>query len=289
MAYNEAIMATRIPCAAGTFYPADPRALEREIETCLGGDRAALGPEPPPLTGPVGLILPHAGYRYSGPVAGAGYRALWRLGRPEIAIILGTNHTGLGGAIVVGGPGEWVTPLGRSPVAEPLAGELARALGAERSDLPFLEEHSVEVQLPFLQYLFGPIPFVPVVVKEYDVGLCRAAGQALAELVRGRPVLLVASSDFTHYEPDPVAREKDRRAIAAILNLDLEGFIEVVYRYRITICGVGAIGILIAAARSLGLLGAELVDYRTSGDAVGVLDQVVGYAAILLREVEDVA
>jgi AmmeMemoRadiSam system protein B len=130
---------------------------------------------------------------------------------------------------------------------------------------------------------------VPVVVKEYDVGLCRAAGQALAELVRGRPVLLVASSDFTHYEPDPVAREKDRRAIAAILNLDLEGFIEVVYRYRITICGVGAIGILIAAARSLGLLGAELVDYRTSGDAVGILDQVVGYAAILLREVEDVA
>jgi AmmeMemoRadiSam system protein B len=222
-------------------------------------------------------------------VAGAGYRALWRLGRPEIAIILGTNHTGLGGAIVVGGPGEWVTPLGRSPVAEPLAGELARALGAERSDLPFLEEHSVEVQLPFLRYLFGPIPFVPAVVSEYSLEFCLRTGQALARVVDRSSVALIASTDFTHYEPDQVAREKVRRALAHILNLDLEGFLEAVARYHISICGVGAVGILLAAARALGLLGAELLSYRTSGEVVGLLDQVVGYAAVMLREVEAVA
>jgi len=282
-------MGTRRPCAAGTFYPADPVHLAAEVEACLGGGLAELPPPGPELTGPVGLILPHAGYRYSGAVAGVGYRALWQLGRPRAVVILGTNHTGLGGPISIGGPGEWDTPLGSLPVHEELARELARATGADRSDLPFLEEHSVEVQLPFLRYLYGPIPFVPIVVRAQAPEFCRVVGGAVAEVVRGLPVALIASTDFSHYEPDPVAREKDRRALAHILNLDLEGFLEEVFRHHITICGVGAIGILIACARVLGLLGAELLAYRTSGEVAGMLDQVVGYAAVLFREVEDVA
>ncbi len=287
--YNGEVMAVRNPCAAGTFYPASPERLAREVEGCLGATREALGPEPGPLPGPVGLILPHAGYRYSGPVAGTGYRALWRLGRPEAVIILGTNHTGLGGPISFAGPGQWTTPLGPLPVHEELTRALVAATGGERSDLPFLEEHSLEVQLPFLRYLFGPIPFVPAVVSEYSLEFCLRTGQALARVVDRSPVALIASTDFTHYEPDQVAREKDRRALAHILNLDLEGFLEAVARYHISICGVGAVGILLAAARALGLLGAELLSYRTSGEVVGLLDQVVGYAAVMLREVEAVA
>jgi len=274
-------MAVRRPCAAGTFYPSDPLALRREVEACLGGG-AELGPPPPPLSGPVGLILPHAGYLYSGPVAGAGFRALWRLGRPERVIILGTNHTGLGGPLVLGEPGEWATPLGPLPVDEGLSQELQLATGAERTNLPFLEEHSVEVQLPFLRYLFGPIPFVPAVVRSQSPRFCQEVGEALAELLSHRPILVIASSDFTHYEPDPVAKEKDQRALTEILNLDLGGFLEAVERHRISICGVGAVGILISFAKKAGLR-AELLSYRTSGEVGGMWDQVVGYAAVLFR------
>lgn len=281
-------MGRRWPCAAGTFYPADPRRLREEIETALGGDRGTLVPAQD-LTGPVGALLPHAGYRYSGAVAGAGYRALSALGTPEAVVVLGTNHTGLGGPITVGEPGTWDTPLGEIPVPADLAREVAGALVADQSDLPFADEHSVEVQLPFLRHLFGPLPVVPVVVQHVGCELAGTAGAALGRLLTDRPVALLASSDFTHYEPDPVAREKDHRALAPVLNLDVAGFLDTVLRYRISICGVGAIALLLAAAREAGLLGAQLLSYRTSGEVGGHLDQVVGYAAVLFRRVDDVA
>lgn len=280
-------MGRRSPCAAGTFYPADGRRLRHEVEAALGGAPPIAAP--PTLTDPVGALLPHAGYRYSGAVAGAGYRALAQLGRPEAAILLGTNHTGLGGPITVAEPGTWDTPLGEIPVPGDLSREVAEALAADQNDVPFADEHSVEVQLPFLRYLFGPLPVVPAVAQHLSPAAANAAGAALGRLVAGRPLLVVCSSDFTHYEPDPVAREKDHRAIAAILNLDVDGFYGAVVRYRISICGVGAIALLLAAAREAGLLGAALLDYRTSGEVGGHLDQVVGYAAVLFQRVDDVA
>lgn len=278
-------MGRRWPCAAGTFYPADARRLRDEVESALGRATTPLQP----LLHPVAAVLPHAGYRYSGAVAGAGYRKLAALGRPETAVILGTNHTGLGDSITVAEPGTWEIPLGEVEVPGELAREVADALGADQSDLPFSEEHSVEVQLPFLYHLFGPLPVVPAVVQHLSVSRAQAAGKSLGELVSDRPVALLASTDFTHYEPDPVAREKDRRALAPILNLDLPGFLETVARHRITICGVGAIALLLVAARELGLVGTELVAYRTSAEAGGPPDQVVGYAAVLFREADDVA
>jgi len=280
-------MGRRWPCAAGTFYPADPQRLRDEVEAALGGDRH--GPPARSLSGPVGLLLPHAGYRYSGAVAGAGHRALAALGRPEVVIVLGTNHTGLGGPTTVGEPGAWDTPLGEIPVPADLSREVARALTADLSDLPFADEHSIEVQLPFLRHLFGPVPVVPVVVQHLNPKHAGVSGAALGRLVAGLPVALLASSDLTHYEPDATAREKDRRALAAILNLDLDGFYATVTHHRISICGVGAIAILLAAAREAGLFGAELVAYRTSGEVAGHLDQVVGYASVLFRKVDDVA
>ncbi len=283
--YNEP-MGRRWPCAAGTFYPADPGRLRTEVEVALGGPAAV---HAGPLTGPVGAILPHAGYRYSGGVAGAGYRELAALGRPEAVLVLGTNHTGLGRAITVGEPGTWEAPLGDVPVPPDLSRDVAQVLEADQDDAPFADEHSIEVQLPFLQYLFGAVPLIPVVVQHMDAALAAAAGAALGELVSRCPVALIASTDFTHYEPDPVAREKDRRALAPILNLDLAGFVDEVARNRASICGVGAISLFLAAARKARLFGAELLSYRTSGEVAGHLDQVVGYAAVLFRKVDDVA
>lgn len=279
-------MPVRIPCAAGTFYPDKPSLLVAELRRCLGGEVKV--PDSP-LPGSVGLLLPHAGYRYSGEVAGTGFRELALLGRPELAVIMGSNHTGLGGAVSVAPPGEWVTPLGPLPVPEQLSRRLAEALEAEQSELPFLEEHSVEVQLPFLRYLFGEIPILPLVVQWAGPEALRSWGEKLAAALGDRPLVVIASSDFSHYEPDAVAREKDRRALARILNLDLEGFLSEVQRHRISICGVGAIGILLSWARTRGLFGAQLLSYRTSGEVVGLLDQVVGYAAVMFREVEEVA
>lgn len=275
--------------AAGTFYPADPARLRAEIARCLGASKEELGPPGPPLARPVGLILPHAGYRYSGAVAGVGYRALWQLGQPKLAVILGTNHTGLGGPISLAEPGIWETPLGPVPIQRELTLALAEALGAELTDVPFVHEHSVEVQLPFLRYLFGDIPVAAAVVLPIDRREAEAAGAALAKVLGAKPAVLICSTDFSHYEPHGTAKDKDLLALRHVLNLDLPGFLEVVHAHRISICGVGALALFMAAAKALGLLSAELLLYRTSGEVTGLMDQVVGYAAAVFREVKEVA
>lgn len=282
-------MGYRWACAAGTFYPADPERLRAEIIRCLGAPKEELGPPGPPLVRPVGLVLPHAGYRYSGGVAGVGFRALWPLGRPEVAVILGTNHTGLGGAISLAEPGVWETPLGTMPIHRELTLSIAEALGAELTDVPFVHEHSVEVQLPFLRYLYGELPFVAGVVLPLGRREAEAAGTALAQILAKTPAVLICSTDFTHYEPHEVAKKKDLLALRYVLNLDLAGFLEVVRSRRISICGVGALALFMATAKALGLLSAELLAYRTSGEVAGPMDQVVGYAAALFREVNEVA
>lgn len=282
-------MAVRWACAAGLFYPAEPARLVREIQRCLGAARDELGPPGPPLLYPLGLILPHAGYRYSGEVAGAGYRALWNLGQPEAAVILGTNHTGLGAALTLAEPGKWETPFGPMPVHTELTQTLAQLTGAEISNAPFSEEHSVEVQLPFLYYLYGEIPFVAGVVQSLPQEVAEAMGSALAQLLRQKSVVLICSTDFTHYEPHAMAKEKDLLALRTIFDLDLPGFLKVVRAKRISICGVGALALFISAAKALNLRAAELLLYRTSGETGGMMDQVVGYAAALFREVNDVA
>lgn len=282
-------MGFRWACAAGTFYPADPVGLAHEIERCLGGKRENLGPAGSPLVSPVGLIVPHAGYRYSGGVAGAGYRALWSVGQPEGVVILGTNHTGLGSAISFAEPGEWETPFGPMPIHRELTRALAEATKGELTDAPFFEEHSVEVQLPFLRYLYGEIPFVAAVVQPLTLREAEAAGLGLAQVLTQKSVALICSTDFTHYEPHEVAKAKDLLALRYVLDLDLPGFLQVVRQQRISICGVGALALFIAAARALNLRAAQLLLYRTSGEIAGMMDQVVGYASALFREVSEVA
>ncbi len=282
-------MIIRRTCAAGTFYPADAGGLRKEVERCLGEPLAERAATDLPLSYPFGLVVPHAGYRYSGEVAAAGYKEVYKEGRPEVVVLLGANHTGLGGPLSVAPEQAWETPLGPLPVDEELADRLASAWGAVRDGLPFAEEHSVEVQLPFLRYLFGEVPLVPVVAQLMPREMAQRAGRALADAVRGKGALLVASSDFTHYEPHSVAESRDRLALGHILNLDIEGFLSAVARERITICGPGAIAVLMSAAQELNLFGTQRLAYRTSGDVAGIWDQVVGYAAVALRQVDDVA
>lgn len=267
--------------AAGTFYPGTAAGLSAALGRLFPGEvRAAERP----LEGPIGLVVPHAGYVYSGRVAAAGYAALAERGRPNWVLVLGANHTGMGRSLSLARMGTWRTPLGEAPIDTDLADRLIAA-GIEVAEEAFLGEHSIEVELPFLQYLFGiQIPFVPVSVMLSPFPDLAVAGERIAEVVRGKGGAIVASSDFTHYEPAEVARRIDHGAIERILALDAEGFYERVVRERLSICGAAAITLLLAMGRRLGWNDARLVSYATSGDVTGDDRAVVGYASLLLGE-----
>ncbi len=264
----------RPPAVAGRFYPARPELLQQEV------DRHAV-PAPQPVRA-VGCVVPHAGYMYSGHVAGAVYGTL-RL--PSLFLILCPNHTGRGHPLALCSSGEWLTPLGPAAVDTELGSLLKREcpLLVEDSEA-HTAEHALEVQLPFLQRRAPGFRFVPVAVgvddfatlEELGRGLGRAAARA------GRPLLLVASSDMNHYEPDEVTRQKDRRAIDAILKLDARGLYDGLRRDRNSMCGYGPVIAMLTAALALGAAGASLVRYATSADATGDRRSVVGYAGIIV-------
>jgi len=300
----------RPPYVAGAFYAGSPELLREQLEWCFT-DRLGPGSLPKvreePLEDPVGLVSPHAGYQYSGPVAAWAFHLLAELGRPETAVIVGTNHTGLGPPISIWIEGRWETPLGQMEIDTELARAIMEAEAKEgegrgligESEAAFLREHSVEVQLPFLQFLFGgtelepearaktDVRFVPLVCLDQRAEAASALGRALAGALQQieRSVVLIASSDFTHYEPHEVACRKDREAIERILELDLPGFYEVIRRSRVTICGYGAIAAVMEAARLLELKETKLLRYATSGEVTGDLSGVVGYASIALQRV----
>jgi AmmeMemoRadiSam system protein B len=259
---------------AGDWYPGDPGRLERALESYIGesqGDEEA-----------VGIVAPHAGYIYSGGVAGAVYG---RVRVPDTAVVLCVNHRGDGGRAAVHASGDWETPLGRVPVEE----ELARAL---LDEVPFLEEdsaahvreHSLEMQVPFLQFRNRGVRIVPVCLQRLDYAECDALGEGLARAIRGfhAPVLLVASTDMTHFESQQAARRKDMLAIERVLEVDPRGLYEVVTGKRISMCGFIPTTAVLCACRSLGVAGGTLVQYATSGDVSGDYSSVVGYAGISL-------
>lgn len=267
----------REPVVAGAFYPGSPAALSAELKRLFGTPVNVSERE---ITSPVGLIAPHAGYAYSGPAAASGYRQLATLGQPKWAIVLGANHTGLGRPISLARVGIWRTPLGDAPIATELADRLVAA-GLEVADEAFLHEHSIEVQLPFLQFLFGAeIPFVPICVMLPPLSELMAFGEAISQVIRDEPGVVVVSSDFTHYQPEEVARRIDHEAIERILALNVEGFYRRLVEERLSICGGGAITILMTIARKLGWNDTQLLSYATSGDVTGDRRSVVGYAAV---------
>jgi hypothetical protein len=267
----------REPVVAGAFYPGSAASLSAELERLFG---RPLPPIEEALPAPMGLVVPHAGYLYSGAVAATGYRDLAARGRPKWAIILGANHTGLGRPISLARAGVWRTPLGDAPIATDLADRLV-AEGLPVAEEAFLREHSIEVQLPFLQFLFGAeIPFVPICVMLPSLSAVMSLGGAIARVIGDEAGVVIISSDFTHYEPDSMARRIDHRAIERILALDVEGFYRSLIEERLSICGGGAIAALLSCGRTLGWGEAKLLSYATSGDVTGDRSAVVGYAAI---------
>jgi len=279
-------MKVRRPWVAGSFYPADPGGLRRSIEECF---RHRLGPGTLPRKRGdrrriVALISPHAGYIYSGPVAAHGYYHLALDGAPPTFIILGPNHTGLGSPVAMMREGGWETPLGVVEIDGELADAIFKASDIiDVDEMAHLREHSIEVQLPFLQYLYGSdLRFVPISMGLQDLETSRAVGRAIAEAAGERELVVIASTDLTHYEPQATAERKDRGVIEAILGLDEEGVQRTVRRYGVSMCGYGPVSAAIAAAKGLGAASAELLAYHTSGDVTGDYSAVVGYASIKL-------
>jgi len=266
----------RQPAVAGSFYSGTAPDLEREVTGYLSGD---LNPERA-----MAAVMPHAGYTYSGAVAGETAAAI-RI--PREVIILGPNHTGLGAAVSVFPGGYWRMPFGDVPVNKSLAHQIIDECELPVPDeMAHANEHSLEVILPFLYYAGGKdLSFVPITLSRISRDECRILGEDLSRVIasRNEEILLVSSSDMTHYESHDSAKAKDSDAISRILDMDPDGLIEVVSRRRITMCGIIPTAVMLYAAIGLGATKARLVRYATSGEVSGDYDQVVGYAGIIVN------
>jgi len=278
----------RPPVVAGTFYEGDKRRLIEQIEWCftheLGPGRL---PREPMSSGRdlIGLVEPHAGYMYSGPVAAHGYLELGEDGIPETVVIIGPNHTGLGAGVSVYPGGSWLTPLGEVEVDAELARLIVVESGvAEPDETAHRFEHSVEVQVPFLQYVLKDFDFkiVPITMMLQSPGIARDLAKGIvsaADRLR-RKIIVIASTDLTHYEPQREAERKDRLAIDAVLRLDIDELYDRVVGYGISMCGPGPTMTLMEYVRIRGGGTPRLLKYATSGDISGDYSAVVGYAAI---------
>jgi AmmeMemoRadiSam system protein B len=269
----------RRPAVAGRFYPGDPEDLRAEAQAYLSQSKS----NNQTAVQAIGCITPHAGYVYSGHVAGAVFA---RLEIPERCVVLCPNHTGMGRALAILSEGAWETPLGEVPVDEGLAGALKRQFPALHEDAAaHRAEHAIEVELPFLQLRQPKLQIVPIALGTGQFEVLEALGVALAEVVAAQaaPVLIVASSDMNHYESDAVTRVKDHKAIERILTLDPRGLFDVVTQQNISMCGFGPAVVMLTAARQLGATSAELVKYATSGDISGDRNAVVGYAGVVVK------
>ncbi len=267
------------------FYAGTKEALIKQIEECFTHE---FGPGEFPNVkenGPrniVGLICPHAGYLYSGPVAAHAYYQLAKDGRPETFIVLGPNHTGRGSALSIVNEGVWQTPLGNVKVNTEVANKILQESNIIDLDYSAHEyEHSIEVQLPFIQHLYGKeFDFVPICFRMQDLETSCEVGRAIAKALIDMNVLVVASTDMTHYEPQERAELKDKKAINTMINLDEEQLYSIVESYKITMCGYGPVIALIVASKELGAKKSRLLSYKTSGNVTGDLSAVVGYASI---------
>ena len=265
----------RLPAVAGQFYPANPQELTHLIRKFTATDPAAEKVR-------VGACLvPHAGYIYSGGVAGAVFS---RIRLPKKIVVLGVRHSPPGADLAILSEGAWRTPLGDAPVDAGLAWCVKDACQRLHEDSEaHSREHSLEVELPFLQVLDPGFEFVPVAVGTLRYADLRELGMALARVIQesGEEILIVTSSDMNHYEEDDVTRVKDAKAIEKMVALDAPGLYDVCREERISMCGLGPAVAMLTAMKVLGAERGELVRYATSGDVSGDRDSVVGYAGMI--------
>lgn len=264
----------RKACVAGRFYPGSKTALAEQIASYLF--------EAPKKEDAIALICPHAGYMYSGAIAGQAFSSV---NIPDKIILIGPNHTGLGPDASVMPSGTWEIPTGKVEIDEVLASKVLASSTLFRADFEaHIMEHSLEVQLPFIHALNPSAKIVPVTVMGANVKECEEMGKALAKVVSKAKerVLLLVSSDMNHYESDHATRVKDRVAIERVEALDAKGLIGVAAKQDITMCGVLPTAIAICAAKTLGAKKGRLVSYATSGEVSGDMDEVVGYAGMII-------
>jgi AmmeMemoRadiSam system protein B len=256
---------------AGYFYPRDKNELLNMLNNFIKKEEKLIPAK--------GCISPHAGYIYSGSVAG---KVFSTINIPNNIIILGPNHHGLGYPASIYSKGSWVTPLGEVNINTELAEKILKNSKYLKEDFSaHMMEHSIEVQIPFLQYLNPYISIVPITLADYSQRFLEDLINSITFAVKDGDVLIIASSDFTHYESYNSAKEKDLYAIEAILSLNPDEFLERVRKRKISICGTGPIYILISVLNNLGIKNAKLVDYKTSGDTTQDFSAVVGYAGIV--------
>ncbi len=278
-------MKLRHPSQAGMFYAGTDQALRAQIEKCF---THKLGPGKLPeiaerkLQTIIGLVCPHAGYMYSGPVAAHAYHDLAADGNPDTVVLFGPNHTGYGSALSLMKDGVWRTPLGDLEIDSVTANLILKESSViDVDDSAHAYEHSIEVQLPFLQYLYGStFKFVPICFLMQDLESCREVGRAVATALSGKNGLVIASSDMTHYEPHDRAEQKDMLATEAIVKMDEELYFSTVETHSISTCGYGPTVAAITASKLLSARKARLLCHKTSGDVTGDYASVVGYASI---------
>ena len=269
----------RYPAVAGSFYSAKENALRQQIEDSF---TSKIGPGSLPSLGTgrgniVGAVVPHAGYVFSGPVAAHVYGQIAKEGFPETFVIIGPNHHGLGSGVAMTTE-DFITPLGTCQVDK----ELAKKLSGWVDDDPraHLREHSVEVQVPFIQYFSKGAKFLPITMLFQDYETAKELGTRLRKACQGRDVIVIASSDFSHYVPADFAQKQDRAVIARILGLDAPGVETAVVSKGVSMCGYGPVMAMLEAVHGGS---AELLKYATSGDLQPMRD-VVGYAGIIVRK-----
>jgi AmmeMemoRadiSam system protein B len=278
------MLAVRTPAVAGRFYPARAEELLHEVREYLASGSAAL---PTSRTAAFGCVAPHAGYIYSGGVAGALYS---RIEIPRYCVILCPNHTGKGRPLAIMANTSWQTPLGEVGADAETGSRLLRSFPAlEEDSAAHRGEHAIEVQLPFLQALQPQLSIVPIAIGTSDFDVLQGFGKALGDVIgkqeedRREKVLIIASSDMNHYESDAVTRGKDQKAIDRVLAVDARGLWDVVMNENISMCGFGPTVVMLTAARALGATSSTLVKYATSGDVSGDYESVVGYAGIIME------
>ncbi len=279
----------RQPAVAGSFYAGDLKSLNIQIKNCF---LHKIGPGEIPLVNPkrqnniMGLISPHAGYMYSGPVAANGFYKIALDGKPDTIIILGPNHQGFGENISIMAEGKWKTPLGDLEIDAEMAEDILKNSKIIKKDKKAHQyEHSIEVQLPFIQYIFGKdIKFVPICMTRQDINTDIEIAKSICSSVVDKNILIIASSDFTHYEPQEYAEDIDKQAINAILEFNPKKLYDMIYHQNLTMCGPGPITVMLIACETLGAKKADLLKYATSGDVSGMYDQVVGYASFIVSK-----
>lgn len=266
----------RPAAVAGRFYNGSRQGLKKQIEGLITKNAAR--------EDVIACILPHAGYQYSGPVAA---QTVCRINLKDKIILLGPNHTGYGSEFSILTQGYWETPLGQVKIDSELAQNILKGSKFLKEDaLAHLDEHSLEVELPFLQYFRDNFQIVPIAFMSADCKALKEIGAAIAEAIKKMGIedktLVIASSDMTHYEPQAQAEKKDKEAINAILELNEDLLIEKVKQLDISMCGWAPVAAMLAAAKKLGAREAKLIKYQTSGDITGDKESVVGYAGITI-------